>query len=123
MSMRPPIRAWVICSVLAIGLSSGGLAMAQPTTEPSQRATELYKKGNELYDKGKFADAEHAWLPKLLGAQKLETLPPEDALFKKTVEMTARRVAVSSRLPMCTSHTLRQPGPVTASIAGSPSPR
>jgi tetratricopeptide (TPR) repeat protein len=32
--------------------------MAQPTTDPNQRATELYKKGNEFYDKGKFADAE-----------------------------------------------------------------
>ena len=56
--MRPPFRAWIICSVLAIGMTSGGLSMAQPATDPNQRATELYKKGNELYDKGKFADAE-----------------------------------------------------------------
>jgi len=58
MSMRPPFRAWIICSVLAMGLTSAGLGMAQPTADPNRRATELYKKGNELYDKAKFADAE-----------------------------------------------------------------
>src|SRR5215213_3589564 len=36
---------------------------------------------------------------------------------ENTVLMTARRVTASSRTPMCTSHTLRCPGPVTASIA------
>jgi hypothetical protein len=41
-----------------MGLTTGGLALAQPTMDPNQRATELYKKGNELYDKGKFGDAE-----------------------------------------------------------------
>lgn len=58
MSMRPRFCAWIICSVFAVGMTSGGISMAQPTQDPNQRATELYKKGNEFYDKGKFADAE-----------------------------------------------------------------
>lgn len=58
MSMRPPFRAWFFCSVMAACIGTGALAHAQPTTDPSQRATELYKKGNELYDKAKYADAE-----------------------------------------------------------------
>jgi hypothetical protein len=38
---------------------------------------------------GGFADAENTWIPKLLGEHKLEALPPDDPLFKKTIAMTS----------------------------------
>src|SRR5688572_14876877 len=58
MSMRPHLRAWILCSVLATSSTSGVVATAQPASDSGQRATELYKKGNELYDKSKWAEAE-----------------------------------------------------------------
>lgn len=47
---------------------------------------------------GAFADAENSWLPKLLGEKKLETLPADDALYKKTVALTVDAPSKALRL-------------------------
>jgi hypothetical protein len=45
-----------------------------------------------------FADAKTNWLPKLLGTAKLEALPPEDPLFKHTIDGTVDVPAKTLRL-------------------------
>src|SRR5918996_5321448 len=61
----------------------------------------------------------HAWLP--VASVAMSTTPASTSSISSvedTAVMTARSVTASSRVPMCTSHTLFRAGPATGAIAG-----